>query len=143
MISSENFAVPLYTPLYKTSYSRVINDVFQEFCSLSRQSFYNFSFLRRNIPSKILNGLCSSLCLHIIIFLAFVDKKHPPWLCITTSALLHFFILNCFSWTLVEAVILYLKVVKVMSDYLARFVTKAVLFTLVRQAHILWDLLNT
>jgi len=85
--------------------------------------------MRRNVPSKVLIGLCSSIGCLLIIFMLFIDRADPPWLCRTTSALLHFFILNCFSWMMVEATTLYLKVVKVMGEYTSNFMIKATVGT--------------
>ena len=85
--------------------------------------------MRKNVPSKVLIGLCTSIGFIIILFIAFIERTNPPWLCTTTSALLHFFILNSFCWMLVEAATLYLKVVKVMGEYTPNFMRKAVFGT--------------
>lgn len=89
-----------------------------------------FKFLRRNAPSKVLIGMCISLGCLMISFLIFVKRTEPRWLCIVGSASLQYFVLTSFGWMFVEAVMLYLKVVKVVGEYTSNFILKASLVAL-------------
>ncbi|XP_066913182.1 adhesion G-protein coupled receptor G2-like, partial [Clytia hemisphaerica] len=88
-----------------------------------------FKPMRRHIPSKVLIGLCTSIGCLIIVFITLIDQTKPSWLCTATSTVLHFLILNCFCWMLVEALTLYLKVVKVMGEYTSKFILKSLFGT--------------
>uniref|UniRef100_A0A7M5XHC6 Uncharacterized protein n=2 Tax=Clytia hemisphaerica TaxID=252671 RepID=A0A7M5XHC6_9CNID len=88
-----------------------------------------FKPMRRHIPSKVLIGLCTSIGCLIIVFITLIDQTKPSWLCTATSTVLHFLILNCFCWMLVEALTLYLKVVKVMGEYTSKFMLKSLFGT--------------
>ena len=62
-----------------------------------------------------------------IIVLAGVDQTSNYGGCCAVAALLHYFLLVSFLWMLVEAVIQYLKFVKVFDTYTPRFMLKAAL----------------
>lgn len=66
----------------------------------------------------------------MISFLIFVKRTEPRWLCIVGSASLQYFVLTSFGWMFVEAVMLYLKVVKVVGEYTSNFILKASLVAL-------------
>ena len=62
-----------------------------------------------------------------ILVLAGIDKTNPIAGCKAVAALLLYFLLVSFSWMLVEAVMLYLKFVKVFDTYTSNFMLKAAL----------------
>ncbi len=68
----------------------------------------------------------SLLCLYVTFLIGGFTVSVPP-LCGVTSALLQYFFLVFFSWTAVEAVWLYLKLVVVMGSQslTSKFVLKA------------------
>ena len=69
--------------------------------------------LRSNIHGQILINLSLALIGVYIFFLVGGHVTSVPVLCGISSALLHYFLLAFFGWTAVEAVWLYLKLVKI------------------------------
>ena len=72
------------------------------------------SKLRTSIHGKILINLSLALMGVYVFFLIGGHVTTTPALCGISSALLHYFLLVFFGWTAVEAVWLYLKLVKVL-----------------------------
>nr|XP_055063998.1 adhesion G-protein coupled receptor G2 isoform X2 [Misgurnus anguillicaudatus] len=97
------------------------------FLSITLLTYLAFEKLRKDIPSKILIHLCLALLLLNLVFL--ID----PWLaqyqdvnglCISTAFFLHYFLLASFTWMAMEAVHMYLAIVKVFNTYVSRFMLK-------------------
>lgn len=83
--------------------------------------------LRKDIPSKILIQLCVALLFLNLVFL--VDgwlALYPDavGLCISTAWFLHYFLLASFTWMGLEAVHMYLALVKVFNTYIPRYMLK-------------------
>ena len=83
--------------------------------------------LRKDTPSKILIQLCLALLLLNLVFL--VDawlSLYPsvPGLCISTAWFLHYFLLASFTWMGLEAVHMYLALVKVFNTYVSHYMLK-------------------
>ena len=75
--------------------------------------------LRISIHGKLLVNLSLALMGVYIFFLISGHVTTVPVLCGISSALLHYFLLVFFGWTAVEAVWLYLKLVKVLGMHSA------------------------
>ena len=83
--------------------------------------------LRKDMPSKILIQLCLALLLLNLVFL--VDSwlsLYPsvPGLCLSTAWFLHYFLLASFTWMGLEAVHMYLALVKVFNTYVSHYMLK-------------------
>ena len=81
--------------------------------------------LRRSEHGQVLiNMSCALLCLYVV-FLAAGYTTPVPAMCGFSAALVHYFMLVYFMWTLAEAVYLYIKLVKVLGNNVSRFPLKA------------------
>lgn len=85
---------------------------------------YLFSFkphrkLLRDIPAKILVQLCFSLLLLNLVFLldGWLAQSPARGLCISTAFFLHYFLLTSFTWAGLEALHMYLSIVRVFTPY--------------------------
>uniref|UniRef100_A0A671QRS7 Adhesion G protein-coupled receptor G2a n=1 Tax=Sinocyclocheilus anshuiensis TaxID=1608454 RepID=A0A671QRS7_9TELE len=83
--------------------------------------------IRRDIPSKILIHLCFSLLLLNLVFL--LDSwmalyRDAEGLCISTAFFLHYFLLVSFTWMGLEALHMYLAIVKVFNNFMSRYMLK-------------------
>lgn len=74
---------------------------------------YSGRKLRTSTNGGILISMSCSLIGLYIIFVIGGQVTFSPPLCEISSALLHYFLLAFFAWTTVEAVWLYLKLVKI------------------------------
>ncbi|XP_040907220.1 adhesion G-protein coupled receptor G2 isoform X2 [Toxotes jaculatrix] len=97
------------------------------FLSVTLLTYLAFGKLRKDIPSKILIQLCLALLLLNLVFL--VDSwlaLYPDavGLCISTAWFLHYFLLVAFTWMGLEAVHMYLALVKVFNSYVSRYMLK-------------------
>ncbi|CAL8365167.1 unnamed protein product [Lota lota] len=97
------------------------------FLSLTLLTYLAFEKLRKDMPSKILIQLCLALLMLNLVFL--VDawlSLYPqvPGLCISTAWFLHYFLLASFTWMGLEAVHMYLALVKVFNTYVSRYMLK-------------------
>ncbi|CAL8399583.1 unnamed protein product [Boreogadus saida] len=97
------------------------------FLSLTLLTYLAFEKLRKDMPSKILIQLCLALLLLNLVFL--VDSwlsLYPsvPGLCISTAWFLHYFLLASFTWMGLEAVHMYLALVKVFNTYVSHYMLK-------------------
>ena len=81
--------------------------------------------LRRSRAQKVLFNLALALLAVYIIFLVGIEQTDNNVTCICVAALLQYFILVAFAWMLVEAVLQYLKFVKVFDTYVCNFMLKA------------------
>lgn len=82
--------------------------------------------LRRDYPSKILMNLSTALLFLNLIFLldGWITSFDIDGLCIAVAALLHFFLLATFTWMGLEAVHMYIALVKVFNTYIRRYILK-------------------
>ncbi|KAM9847099.1 adhesion G-protein coupled receptor G2 [Aulostomus maculatus] len=97
------------------------------FLSVTLLTYLAFGRLRKDIPSKILIQLCLALLLLNLVFL--VDAwlalyPHAVGLCISTAWFLHYFLLVSFTWMGLEAVQMYLALVKVFNSYISHYMLK-------------------
>ncbi|KAK9968464.1 hypothetical protein ABG768_002789 [Culter alburnus] len=97
------------------------------FLSITLLTYLAFDKLRQDIPSKILIQLCLALLLLNLVFLLDAWLALYPdavGLCISTAFFLHYFLLASFTWMALEAVHMYLAIVKVFNTYISRFMVK-------------------
>ncbi|KAI1891263.1 hypothetical protein AGOR_G00141970 [Albula goreensis] len=97
------------------------------FLSITLLTYLAFEKLRRDIPSKILIQLCAALLLLNLTFL--LDSwlalyPHAVGLCISTAFFLHYFLLVSFTWMGLEALHMYLAIVKVFNTYMSKYMLK-------------------
>ncbi|XP_059506370.1 adhesion G-protein coupled receptor G6-like isoform X2 [Stegostoma tigrinum] len=85
-----------------------------------------FEKLRRDYPSKILINLCTALLFLNMVFLidSWISVYRIEGLCIAVAALLHYFLLASFTWMSLEALHMYLALVKVFNTYVRRYILK-------------------
>ncbi|XP_072370237.1 adhesion G-protein coupled receptor G2-like [Scyliorhinus torazame] len=85
-----------------------------------------FEKLRHDYPSKILINLCTALLLLNMMFLinTWISTYGIEGLCITVAVLLHYFLLVSFTWMSLEALHMYLSLVKVFNTYVHRYILK-------------------
>ncbi|KAI2659684.1 Adhesion G-protein coupled receptor G2 [Labeo rohita] len=97
------------------------------FLSITLLTYLAFGKLRKDIPSKILIQLCLALLLLNLVFLLDAWLALYPnavGLCISTAFFLHYFLLASFTWMALEAVHMYIAIVKVFNTYISRFMLK-------------------
>ncbi|XP_043106841.1 adhesion G-protein coupled receptor G2 [Puntigrus tetrazona] len=97
------------------------------FLSITLLTYLAFGKLRKDIPSKILIQLCLALLFLNLVFLLDAWLALFPnavGLCISTAFFLHYFLLASFTWMALEAVHMYLALVKVFNTYIARIMIK-------------------
>ncbi|XP_051972056.1 adhesion G-protein coupled receptor G2 [Xyrauchen texanus] len=97
------------------------------FLSITLLTYLAFGKLRKDIPSKILIQLCIALLLLNLVFLLDAWLALYPYavgLCISTAFFLHYFLLASFTWMALEAVHMYLALVKVFNTYIRRIMIK-------------------
>uniref|UniRef100_A0A3B3TQR6 Adhesion G protein-coupled receptor G2a n=1 Tax=Poecilia latipinna TaxID=48699 RepID=A0A3B3TQR6_9TELE len=85
-----------------------------------------FEKLLRDIPAKILVQLCLSLLLLNLVFLldGWLSNYENVNLCISTAFFLHYFLLSSFTWAGLEALHMYLSIVRVFAPYLSKYMLK-------------------
>lgn len=85
-----------------------------------------FRKLRRDYPSKILINLSAALLGLSMLFLldSWLSSFSNYGLCIATAASLHYFLLASFMWMGLEAVHMYLALVKVFNLYVPSYMLK-------------------
>uniref|UniRef100_A0A3Q3EET0 Uncharacterized protein n=1 Tax=Labrus bergylta TaxID=56723 RepID=A0A3Q3EET0_9LABR len=96
------------------------------FLSITLLTYLAFK-LRKDIPSKILIQLCVALLLLNLVFLVDAWLALYPnalGLCISTAWFLHYFLLVAFTWMGLEAVHMYLALVKVFNSYISCYMLK-------------------
>ncbi|XP_068571913.1 adhesion G-protein coupled receptor G2 [Cebidichthys violaceus] len=97
------------------------------FLSITLLTYLAFGKLRKDIPSKILIQLCVALLLLNLVFLVDAWLALYPdavGLCISTAWFLHYFLLVTFTWMGLEAVHMYLALVKVFNTHISRYMLK-------------------
>jgi 7 transmembrane receptor (Secretin family) len=84
--------------------------------------------LKRSNSHLVLLHLSASLLAVDVLIVGGIDRVDAPTaVCKTIAALLLYFLLVAFSWMLVEAIVQYLKFVKVFNTYTSRFMLKTAL----------------
>ncbi|XP_072369907.1 adhesion G-protein coupled receptor G6 isoform X1 [Scyliorhinus torazame] len=96
------------------------------FSATTLLTYVAFEKLRRDYPSKILMNLSTALFLLNLMFLidGWLASFNIPGLCIAVAALLHFFLLASFTWMGLEAVHMYIALVKVFNTYIRKYMLK-------------------
>ncbi|KAM6908137.1 adhesion G-protein coupled receptor G2 [Lycodopsis pacificus] len=96
------------------------------FLALTLLTYLLFDKLLRDIPAKILVQLCLSLLLLNLVFLldGWLALYPAIGLCISTAFFLHYFLLTSFTWAGLEALHMYLSIVRVFTPYLSRYMLK-------------------
>ncbi|NXI75539.1 AGRG6 protein, partial [Rhipidura dahli] len=96
------------------------------FSAATLLTYTAFEKLRRDYPSKILMNLSTALLFLNLIFLldGWIASFDIDGLCIAVAALLHFFLLATFTWMGLEAVHMYIALVKVFNTYIRRYILK-------------------
>ena len=86
----------------------------------------HFRKLRQDYPSKILINLSFALLGMSMLFLldSWLSSFSNYGLCIATAATLHYFLLASFTWMGLEAVHMYLALVKVFNIYIPSYILK-------------------
>ncbi|XP_067398443.1 adhesion G-protein coupled receptor G6 [Emydura macquarii macquarii] len=96
------------------------------FSAATLLTYIAFEKLRRDYPSKILMNLSTALLFLNLLFLldGWIASFNIEGLCIAVAALLHFFLLATFTWMGLEAVHMYIALVKVFNTYIRRYILK-------------------
>ncbi|XP_030251405.1 adhesion G-protein coupled receptor G4 isoform X2 [Sparus aurata] len=96
------------------------------FLGITLLTYLVFEKLRRDYPSKILINLSASLLGLCMLFLldSWLSSFSNYGLCIATAATLHYFLLASFTWMGLEAVNMYLALVKVFNIYVPSYILK-------------------
>ncbi|XP_028911629.1 adhesion G-protein coupled receptor G6 isoform X1 [Ornithorhynchus anatinus] len=96
------------------------------FSAATLLTYIAFEKLRRDYPSKILMNLSTALLFLNLVFLldGWITSFNIEGLCIAVAALLHFFLLATFTWMGLEAVHMYIALVKVFNTYIRRYILK-------------------
>uniref|UniRef100_A0A8D2JIM2 Adhesion G-protein coupled receptor G6 n=2 Tax=Varanus komodoensis TaxID=61221 RepID=A0A8D2JIM2_VARKO len=96
------------------------------FSAATLLTYIAFEKLRRDYPSKILMNLSTALlCLNLVFLLdGWIASFDIEGLCIAIAALLHYFLLATFTWMGLEAVHMYIALVKVFNTYIRRYILK-------------------
>ncbi|XP_006799273.1 adhesion G-protein coupled receptor G2 [Neolamprologus brichardi] len=96
------------------------------FLAITLLTYLSFPKLLRDIPAKILVQLCSSLLFLNLVFLldSWLGSHNNTGLCICTAFFLHYFLLTSFTWAGLEALHMYLSIVRVFTPYLSQYMLK-------------------
>ncbi|XP_016079422.1 PREDICTED: G-protein coupled receptor 126 isoform X1 [Miniopterus natalensis] len=96
------------------------------FSAATLLTYVAFEKLRRDYPSKILMNLSTALLFLNLSFLldGWVASFQVEGLCTAIAALLHFFLLAAFTWMGLEAIHMYIALVKVFNTYIRRYILK-------------------
>ena len=84
---------------------------------------YFYRKLRRREATKFHIQLCIALLCMLVIFVAGIDRTSVYEVCVTVSALIHYFTLVAVMWMGAEAVLMFQKVVIVFSQTTTKFIT--------------------
>ncbi|KAM7389251.1 hypothetical protein PAMP_023241 [Pampus punctatissimus] len=96
------------------------------FLGITLLTYLAFEKLRQDYPSKILINLSAALLGLSMLFLldSWLSSFSNYGLCIITAATLHYFLLASFTWMGLEAVHMYLALVKVFNIYVPSYIIK-------------------
>ncbi|XP_078088208.1 adhesion G-protein coupled receptor G2-like [Mustelus asterias] len=94
--------------------------------AITLMTYLLFEKLRKDYPSKILMNLCTALLLLNMVFLidSWISAYGIEGLCIAVAVFLHYFLLVSFTWMSLEALHMYLALVKVFNTYVRRYILK-------------------
>ncbi|XP_064394608.1 hemicentin-1-like isoform X2 [Halichondria panicea] len=87
--------------------------------------------LRKNVTGKLVMNMCIPLGLFYVWFLVAIHGRYYTsfeWFCFVTSSLVQYFLLVYLSWTTVEALHIYLQLVKVFGSDIPHYMLKSALF---------------
>ncbi|KAL5010499.1 hypothetical protein ScPMuIL_012804 [Solemya velum] len=87
--------------------------------------FLAFREMRASRGQKVLFYLALSMLCSMIVFIVGINRTEHRIGCIIVAVLLHYFILVTFMWMLMEAILQYLRLVKVLGTYIPNFIGKA------------------
>ncbi|XP_071961180.1 adhesion G-protein coupled receptor G7-like isoform X2 [Antedon mediterranea] len=79
-------------------------------------------------PKLVLINLSVSLCFLYVVFAFGIELTNAPNICILIAVLMHYFTISSMSWMTVQAVNIYLSLVKVFPTYISKFKLKAYAF---------------
>ncbi|XP_037635374.1 adhesion G-protein coupled receptor G6 [Sebastes umbrosus] len=96
------------------------------FLGITLLTYLAFEKLRRDYPSKILINFSAALLGLSMLFLlgSWLSSFSNYSLCIATAATMHYFLLASFTWMGLEAVHMYLALVKVFNIYVPSYILK-------------------
>ncbi|XP_074215369.1 adhesion G-protein coupled receptor G4 [Camelus bactrianus] len=96
------------------------------FLGVAMVTYIAFHKLRKDHPSKILINLCTALLMLNLVFLlnSWSSSFPQAGLCITAAVALHYFLLVSLTWMGLEAVHMYLALVKVFNIYFPNYILK-------------------
>uniref|UniRef100_A0A2K6NZ36 Adhesion G protein-coupled receptor G4 n=1 Tax=Rhinopithecus roxellana TaxID=61622 RepID=A0A2K6NZ36_RHIRO len=96
------------------------------FLGVSVVTYIAFHKLRKDYPAKILINLCTALLMLNLVFLvnSWLSSFQKAGVCITAAVALHYFLLVSFTWMGLEAVHMYLALVKVFNIYIPNYILK-------------------
>uniref|UniRef100_A0A8C6SJT0 Adhesion G protein-coupled receptor G2a n=1 Tax=Neogobius melanostomus TaxID=47308 RepID=A0A8C6SJT0_9GOBI len=96
------------------------------FLSITILTYLSFEKLLQDIPAKILVQLCISLLGLNLVFLmnGWLALYKVDGLCISTAFFLHYFLLTSFTWAGLEALHMYLSIVRVFTAHLSNYMMK-------------------
>nr|CAB3263079.1 uncharacterized protein LOC101242091 [Phallusia mammillata] len=92
--------------------------------SLTLISYVLFGKLKKDIPSKILTCLCAALIAVNVFFLILVPSYSNSRACVAVAVLLHYFLLCSLMWMGVEAMNMYIALIRVFNAYYRRYLIK-------------------
>ncbi|KAL5017883.1 hypothetical protein ScPMuIL_003605 [Solemya velum] len=93
--------------------------------TLTVSFFILFRTMRTSRGQKVLFNLSLSMLCSMVVFVVGIDRAEHRAGCIVVAVLLHYFILVTFMWMLVEAILQYLALVKILGTYIPNFIGKA------------------
>uniref|UniRef100_Q8IZF6-2 Isoform 2 of Adhesion G-protein coupled receptor G4 n=1 Tax=Homo sapiens TaxID=9606 RepID=Q8IZF6-2 len=96
------------------------------FLGVAVVTYIAFHKLRKDYPAKILINLCTALLMLNLVFLinSWLSSFQKVGVCITAAVALHYFLLVSFTWMGLEAVHMYLALVKVFNIYIPNYILK-------------------
>ncbi|XP_028697897.2 adhesion G-protein coupled receptor G4 [Macaca mulatta] len=96
------------------------------FLGVAVVTYIAFHKLRKDYPAKILINLCIALLVLNLVFLvnSWLSSFQKAGVCITAAVALHYFLLVSFTWMGLEAVHMYLALVKVFNIYIPNYILK-------------------
>ncbi|XP_038444353.1 adhesion G-protein coupled receptor G4 isoform X4 [Canis lupus familiaris] len=96
------------------------------FLGVAMVTYIAFHKLRKDHPSKILINLCTALLMLNLTFLvnSWSSSFQKAGLCVTAAMALHYFLLVSLTWMGLEAVHMYLSLVRVFNIYVPNYILK-------------------
>uniref|UniRef100_H2YNE2 G-protein coupled receptors family 2 profile 2 domain-containing protein n=1 Tax=Ciona savignyi TaxID=51511 RepID=H2YNE2_CIOSA len=88
-------------------------------------SYVIFGKIRRDAPAKILICLCISLIAVNLFYLGLSPAYfYSPSSCVVVSVLLHYFLLSSLTWMGLEALNMYIALIRVFNTYYRKYILK-------------------